>query len=437
MTSSAAEIQAEQASAALSVTIDSGPQVNMGELKTEGLERVPEKLVQRYVRYSVGSSYEQSRLDQSAAGLAVHRVFPWRLRVAAAARRTGRARTDLRPRPRAGGADALASAPAGDPSVSGGQPPPAAAYDSDGEVTLPVQVRVVEAPPKRLSVSMGVDDEAGARLESIYRQNVVFGQPLTLETGFSVDRLRQRAYADFLLPPTERGYKDSFGVLADRSDIQGLEVTPLRARRHAPAGAQGRRRQPRRIRNPLGLLLAQDHVRIEDGDEYTLPSATATAEWLRRDVDSKYDPREGNLIAVGGGLGVVLNTGEPYTRARLRGQKWWPIGRRDVLTVRGEVGRIWANGKVQVPDDFGFRTGGARSIRGYKYQSIGLKRNSAIVGAPAMVVGSVEYDHYFNERWGMGVFVDAGDAAKSFGDMSLAVGYGVARACARRPGPCS
>ena len=280
---------------------------------------------------------------------------------------------------------------------------------------------------------MGVDDEAGARLESIYRQNVVFGQPLTLETGFSVDRLRQRAYADFLLPPTERGYKDSFGVLADRSDIQGLEVTryALGATRLQERKGAGDSRVEYETR--WGLLLAQDHVRIEDGDEYTLPSATATAEWLRRDVDSKYDPREGNLIAVGGGLGVVLNTGEPYTRARLRGQKWWPIGRRDVLTVRGEVGRIWANGKVQVPDDFGFRTGGARSIRGYKYQSIGLKRNSAIVARAAMVVGSVEYDHYFNERWGMGVFVDAGDAAKSFGDMSLAVGYGVgARAHAGR-----
>ena len=300
-----------------------------------------------------------------------------------------------------------------------------------------MQVRVVEAPPKRLSVSMGVDDEAGARLESIYRQNVVFGQPLTLETGFSVDRLRQRAYADFLLPPTERGYKDSFGVLADRSDIQGLEVTryALGATRLQERKGAGDSRVEYETR--WGLLLAQDHVRIEDGDEYTLPSATATAEWLRRDVDSKYDPREGNLIAVGGGLGVVLNTGEPYTRARLRGQKWWPIGRRDVLTVRGEVGRIWANGKVQVPDDFGFRTGGARSIRGYKYQSIGLKRNSAIVGAPAMVVGSVEYDHYFNERWGMGVFVDAGDAAKSFGDMSLAVGYGVGARVRTPAGPCS
>ena len=194
-----------------------------------------------------------------------------------------------------------------------------------------------------------------------------------------MDRLRQRAYADFLLPPTERGYKDSFGVLADRSDIQGLEVTryALGATRLQERKGAGDSRVEYETR--WGLLLAQDHVRIEDGDEYTLPSATATAEWLRRDVDSKYDPREGNLIAVGGGLGVVLNTGEPYTRARLRGQKWWPIGRRDVLTVRGEVGRIWANGKVQVPDDFGFRTGGARSIRGYKYQSIGLKRNSAIV----------------------------------------------------------
>ena len=133
-------------------------------------------------------------------------------------------------------------------------------------------------------------------------------------------------------------------MLADRSDIQGLEVT-----RYALGATRLQERKgagdSRVVETRWGLLLAQDHVRIEDGDEYTLPSATATAEWLRRDVDSKYDPREGNLIAVGGGLGVVLNTGEPYTRARLRGQKWWPIGRRDVLTVRGEVGRIWANGR--------------------------------------------------------------------------------------------
>lgn len=437
MTASQADIMADTASAALHVTIDSGPQVRMGELTTEGLKRVPDKLVQRYVRYSVGAAYDQNRLDtwqqdlQSTAffrGAFVSLEQPGLTPPQASEVNSDRARAP-------GSTDLAAATPAGDPSVSGAVPPPPPVYDSDGEVTLPVQVRVVEAPPKRFTASIGVDDEAGVRVESLYRQNVVFGQPLTMETGFSVDRLRQRAYADFLLPPTERGYKDSFGVLADHSDIQGLDVTryALGATRLQERKGAGDSRVEYETR--WGLLLAQDHVKIDGGDEYTLPTLTATAEWLRRDVDNKYDPREGNLIAVGGGVGVTLDTGEPYTRARLRAQKWWPIGKLDVLTVRGEVGRVWSSSKVQVPDDFGFRTGGARSIRGYKYQSIGLKRDNAVVGAPTLVVGSVEYDHYFNERWGMGVFVDAGDAAESFGDMSLAVGYGVGARVRTPAGP--
>ncbi|MDH2054493.1 autotransporter assembly complex protein TamA [Achromobacter marplatensis] len=439
MTASQADIEADTASAVLRVTIDSGPQVRMGELNTEGLKRVPDKLVQRYVRYSVGSAYDQNRLDtwqQDLQSTAFFRGAFVSLEQPGATQQQQQAQEAKSDRARAPGSTDLAAAtPAGDPSVSGAVPPPPAAYDSDGEVTLPVQVRVVEAPPKRFTASLGVDDEAGLRVESLYRQNVVFGQPLTMETGFSVDRLRQRAYADFLLPPTERGYKDSFGVLADHSDIQGLDVTryALGATRLQERKGAGDSRVEYETR--WGLLLAQDHVKIDGGDEYTLPTLTATAEWLRRDVDNKYDPREGNLIAVGGGVGVTLDTGEPYTRARVRAQKWWPIGKLDVLTVRGEVGRVWSSSKVQVPDDFGFRTGGARSIRGYKYQSIGLQRDNAVVGAPTLVVGSVEYDHYFNERWGMGVFVDAGDAAESFGDMSMAVGYGVGARVRTPAGP--
>ena len=88
-----------------------------------------------------------------------------------------------------------------------------------------------------------------------------------------------------------------------------------------------------------------------------------------------------------------------------------------------------------MPDDFGFRTGGARSIRGYKYLSIGRELHDAIVGASSLAVASVEYMRYFNERWGVGVFVDAGDAAESFGDMKLAVGYGVGARVRTPAGP--
>ncbi|WAI84974.1 MULTISPECIES: autotransporter assembly complex protein TamA [Achromobacter] len=439
MTASQADIMADTATADLHVTIDSGPQVRMGELNTEGLKRVPNKLVERYVRYSVGAAYDQNRLDTWQQDLQSTAFFRGAFVSLETPGSTQSQATDVKvDRARAPGSTELAAeTPAGDPSVSGAVPPPPPTFDSDGEVTLPVQVRVVEAPPKRFTGSIGLDDEAGVRVESLYRQNVVFGQPVTLETGFGVDRLRQRAYADFLLPPTERGYKDSIGVLADHSDIQGLEVTryALGATRLQERKGAGDSRVEYETR--WGLLLAQDHVKIDGGDEYTLPTLTATAEWLRRDVDNKYNPREGNLIAVGGGVGVTLDTGEPYTRARLRAQKWWPIGKLDVLTVRGEVGRVWSSSKVQVPDDFGFRTGGARSIRGYKYQSIGVQRDNAVVGAPTLVVGSIEYDHYFDERWGMGVFLDAGDAAESFGDMSLALGYGVGARVRTPAGPLS
>ncbi|MGE8620459.1 MAG: autotransporter assembly complex protein TamA, partial [Achromobacter spanius] len=312
MTASQADIMADTASAALHVTIDSGPQVRMGELNTEGLKRVPNKLVERYVRYSVGAAYDQNRLDtwqqdlQSTAffrGAFVSLETPGSAQSQATDVNVDRARAP-------GSTDLAAETPAGDPSVSGAVPPPPPTYDSDGEVTLPVQVRVVEAPPKRFTASIGLDDEAGVRVESLYRQNVVFGQPVTMETGFGVDRLRQRAYADFLLPPTERGYKDSIGVLADHSDIQGLEVTryALGATRLQERKGAGDSRVEYETR--WGLLLAQDHVKIDGGDEYTLPTLTATAEWLRRDVDNKYNPREGNLIAVGGGVGVTLDTGE-------------------------------------------------------------------------------------------------------------------------------
>ncbi|MEN4919542.1 BamA/TamA family outer membrane protein [Achromobacter spanius] len=436
MTSSRADINADKATASLHVSIDSGPQVRMGELNTTGLKRVPEKLINRYVRYNVGAAFDQNRLDQWQQDLQSTAFFRGAF-VSLQEPGDSQQPTDpISDRARAPGSeDAAASAPAGDPTVSGGMPPPPAQFDSDGEVTLPVQVRVVEAPPKRFSASIGVDDEAGVRVESLYRQNVVFGQPVTLETGFGVDRLRQRAFMDILLPPTERGYRDSVGILADRSDIQGLEVTryALGATRSQERKGAGDSRVEYETR--WGALLAQDHVKIDGGDSYTLPTATLTAEWLRRDVDNKYDPREGNLISVGGGVGVTLDTGEPYTRLRLRGQKWWPIGKLDVLMIRGEVGRVWSNGDVQVPDDFGFRTGGARSIRGYRYQSIGVHRDNAVVGAPTLLVGSIEYDHYFDERWGMGVFVDAGDAAESFGDMKMSVGYGVGARVRTPAGP--
>ena len=425
MTASDAAVYADTAEVHLTVTIDSGPLVRMGPLQTQGFKRVPDSLAQRYVRYNEGDPFNQDKLDGWQQRLQSTAFFRGAFVTLGSQASEDDTQSEEQSGSASGPSELAAATPGGNPDVAGGPTAAAApARDSDGEVTLPVDVRVVEGPARRLSSSIGVDDEAGVRGELMYQQNVVFGLPVTLESGISLDRLQQRVFADFHLPPDERGQQDSIGVLASHSDIQGLDVrrVALGATRFRERRGAGDSRVE--YENRWGVLLAHDQVKIDGGDEYDLPTATLTSEWLRRDVDSKYNPREGNLIAVGGGVGLVLDTGKPFFRARLRGQKWWPIGERDVLTLRGEVGRVWSDSKTRVPDDFGFRTGGARSIRGYRYQSIGLQQNNAVVGAPTLAVASIEYDHYFDERWGMGVFIDAGDAAESFGEMEMHVGYG-------------
>ncbi|MFC4277089.1 autotransporter assembly complex protein TamA [Achromobacter aloeverae] len=430
MVDSAADVNVEAGTVALRVVVDSGPLVRLGDLRVEGLKRVPETLVRRYVRYKRGDPYEQDQLNSWQQALQRTAFFRGAF---VSLQEPGGTQPDTSNQTSTA-RDVTAATPAGDARVTAAQRP-AAPVDRNGEVTLPVVVRLTEAQPKRFSSSIGVDSDVGPRLEMTYQQQVVFGQPLTMESGLGLDRLRQRAYTDFHLPPDARGNQDSIGVLADHSDIQGLDVMRFAVGatrlKESSAGDGSRVNYETRY----GLLAAHDHVKIDGGDTYNLPTLTATAEWLRRDVDSKYNPREGNLLVLGTGAGVTLNGGDPYTRLRLRGQQWWPVGQRDLVTVRGEVGKVWASRDTQVPDDFGFRTGGARSIRGYSYLSIGADRGNAVVGAPTLLVGSVEYDHYFDDRWGMAVFVDAGDAAQSFGDMNMAVGYGVGARVRTPAGP--
>jgi len=409
LTHTEAIVDPDTAKVALTVEVDSGPRVRLGERRIQGLARTPKKLVERYVRYTPGDHYKRDEMEAWEQNLQSTTFFR----------------------------GAFVSLPRVDPS----QPPPDDESAPDDalmardEVTLPVNVRVSEAPPKRLEASVGVDDDVGGHIEATYRQNVVFGQPVTMETGLGLDRKRQRAYLDFHLPPSKKGERDSIGLLADRSDIQGLEVTrfALGATRLRERQGAGDSRVSYETR--VGVLLATDQVRIAGDDSYHMPSLAGTAEWLRRDVNNQYDPREGNLIVASAGLGVTLDDGRPFLRTRLRMQKWWSIGAQDVFTLRGEAGKIWADSATRVPDDFGFRTGGARSLRGYKYQRIGRELGNAVVGAATLAVASMEYMHYFDDTYGMAVFIDAGDAAQSFGAMKMSLGYGVGARARTAAGP--
>lgn len=395
--STRAVVHADESKADLSLQVRSGPRVRMGSLYTSGLKRVPRSLVERYVRYQPGESYDQDKLDEWQQALAATTFFR--------------------------GAFVTLDDSSSDQRVR-----------SDGEVEVPVLVRVTEAPARQFTGSLGVDSDHGPRVEALFRQNIVFGLPVWTETGIGVDPKRQKAFYDVHLAPTLQNYRHSFGVLYDHADIEGQDNTRAALGwklRHHRFSADNPRVD---YENEWGVLGAWDKTKIKGAETYEIPSAIVNWGWLRRDVNDKYDPRDGNLVNLDLAAGFPLNKEKPFYRASLRAQQWWPMGKWDVLSLRGEVGRVWSKSTL-IPPDFGFRTGGARSIRGYKYQSIGLARGQATIGAPYLAVASMEYTHYFTEMFGMTSFVDVGDAAESFSGMKLAWGYGVGAAIRTPAGP--
>jgi translocation and assembly module TamA len=92
--------------------------------------------------------------------------------------------------------------------------------------------------------------------------------------------------------------------------------------------------------------------------------------------------------------------------------------------TRGALGSTWTDDFHMLPTSIRFFAGGSQTVRGYSYQSLGPEDDSGeVVGAKYLMIGSVEFEHGFTEKWAMAIFYDAGNAIDDFND-DLAKGAG-------------
>jgi translocation and assembly module TamA len=93
-----------------------------------------------------------------------------------------------------------------------------------------------------------------------------------------------------------------------------------------------------------------------------------------------------------------------------------------------ELGQVLSPDLGSVTESLGFRAGGDESVRGYAYRSLGPVRDGAVAGGKVLMTGSVEVARPLSPAlpalWGAG-FVDVGDAANGWRDLSPVVGTGV------------
>jgi translocation and assembly module TamA len=378
---STARIDAEKHAAHLAVRYDAGPAYRFGVLNVTGLYRYPASLVARYNRaVKAGEAYREEDLAALQSALSATPYFD-----------AARVTLDR------------AAAVAGE----------------DGTLTAPVIVDVRERPAHRFGLGAGASSNTGARVEATYRTPNFFNHALLLDSGLRIEQRQQMAYADVSLPPDERNRRHAFGAMAEASDIERL-----RMERHA-FGVQTI--QPRgSVEQRLSLKWEREHLRPEGAEKSASKALVPNAQWTWRHLDDPLDPRRGTILQaqIGGGAKAVLSD-QNFVRLHGRWQQYVPLGERDSFAVRVEAGATFAPSRDGIPQDYLFRAGGTGSVRGYSYQSLGVRNGAAIVGGRYLAVASVEATHWILPEWGVAAFVDAGDAADRFGDIDLAAGYGL------------
>ena len=380
---SSAEVDADSGKAVLNVEIDSGPAYRVGPLKIEGLQRHDEALVERFNPLREGAPYDRALMLQFQQALQESAYF-----------NSVVVTLDL---------------------------------EAATAAVAPLRVQLREALTRRFSAGLGFATNTGAHIEALYRQAITFGRPYLLQTGFRVDQTGEFAYVDMIFPPQRGGARDSIGALVENSDIENLQIN-----RWGVGAARSKLVGPRDGRNvETQLAFNFEHERRETplDPPITLDVLSSTYTWTRRDVDDITSPRRGNLIQLQGSVGLGgLSIDDAFLRGYGSIVQYVPVGVRDALILRGQLGGVQAQSTNVVPNKFLFRTGGALTVRGYDFESLGVEQGGAIVGGRALAVASIEYVKWLERwggNWGVAAFVDAGDAAARFKDLDPALGYGL------------
>ena len=168
---------------------------------------------------------------------------------------------------------------------------------------------------------------------------------------------------------------------------------------------------------------------IASGARDIATMASVAASLTYKTTDAPLDPARGTIASLYVEPTRVLDGGTFFTKTILEGRQYITITPDWVLALRLKVGAIIAGDPKAVPLTRRFYAGGANSVRGYAYDSLGpLSPQGALVGGDGLLEGSAELRFPLKGSLRGVAFLDAGNATPKpfkFPNDSLRAGTGV------------
>jgi translocation and assembly module TamA len=388
VTASEAVVNLETTAVSLHVELESGPRIAFGEIEIGGLQRYPPQVVRGLRNFRPGDPYRQGDVAEFQIRLNGSGYFS-----------TVSIRPDV---------DAL--------------------EEDETLLAVPIRVQVVELESKRLTLGGGYDTDRGFNVLLGWENKNLFDIGLQSLSGLELDLQRQLAYSTLSTPYDANGRRWQGGVRGEHNDVQNDIVD-------AASLFVSRSRLVDDTETALSLQLQFERQSIVpspgESIERDNQAAVLGYTWTRRRLDSPLSPSTGYvLVGQVSGASEELLSKRSFIRTYASGLRIDTASAGTLLegsrlVIRGEAGIVFADASDGIPSQNLFRTGGARSVRGYASQSLGAKIGQATVGGRYLLVGSVEYQHPVSQNIHLAAFYDRGNAADSRSGFSTVAGYGV------------
>jgi translocation and assembly module TamA len=389
----------------LSFHVEAGAQVNIGEIRIVGLQRIHESLLRKRLLLHMGDRFKPSAIDRARKDLLALNVF-------------GQVSVQI----------------GTEPDTSGGVP-----------ITFKIRERLRHAVTLNAAFSSDLGGSGGAT----WTDRNVFGNAEQLSVAATVINLGGSdatgsgydTSVKYLIP--EFGHRDQtlqFAVTALKQSLLTYDQTSR------TASVTLSRKLSSVWSVSAGFSTTDDHIIQGEILDYTLVALPLSVAYDSTDLASPLDdPRHGYRASVS--LTPTLALGHPnstFLITQLKAAKYFDLDwlfredpGRTVLALRALAGQALGAGEFSLPPDQRFYGGGSGTIRGYAYQAVGPlftpanTRDVLLVGYPiggtAITAGSVELRQRFGAAWGAAAFIDAGQASAKlqFLPDELRVGFGV------------
>lgn len=286
---------------------------------------------------------------------------------------------------------------------------------------IPITVKLTPRKQHRYTFGLGYGTDTGARTKFGWEMPRLNSSGHRFDTEAKISEIGYSLSAHYRVPvfnPITDQLIYNGGIVNEKTDSSDSTVRTI--------GASLKRRHSNWHESISLNYQQEDYIIADQSGESTLliPGIHWSRTW-GKDFIYTIDGLRFDIGLRGASKELISDTNFTQLQTHLKAIN--AINRNNRFISRLNIGSTWTDEFEQLPSSVRFFAGGAQSVRGYAYQSLGPEDDEGkVLGGQYLLVGSVEYEHTFNSKWGFAIFYDTGNAVNNVDDnLEKGAGFGI------------